>query len=96
MNKRILKAIIANLMDALDDEPESILTANQLDVVRQVVRDVEQRGDFLFDDPSEEYELGVVRAFIRRKSKLQGGWRLDIPPEKHEEFIQDVYEQLVK
>ena len=73
MNKRILKAIIANLLDQIEDtDGEPNLTPPQLEVAEAVREETSDAGDWQFDDTSPDYNLHVIRQFIHRKCDQMG------------------------
>jgi hypothetical protein len=78
MNKRILKAIIADAVDIVygsvqqndrtvrDIMDELGLTEEQAKVAIDITLDVSDREDWHFNDASDEYSAGVVDKFLER------------------------------
>lgn len=106
MNKRILKAVIANAVDTAygSVQPTEMhaeiikdtlgLSIEQARVAVNVTCEVAGKGDWQFHDDSDEYSLEVVRAFINRKVTAVGDtYTID---GNLEEFIQSVHKELVQ
>lgn len=79
MNKRILKAIIANAVDHIHGSvqpgerstdaliEELGLTKEQAQTAILVTGEVAEAKDWLFSDDSDEYNYEIVRKFVHRK-----------------------------
>lgn len=100
MDTRVYKAIIANLMDDLEqDDIEPSLTPPQLEVAQQARDETIANGDWQFDDISDRYNLHVVRQFVYSfcDGTFEGSTPVlyEMTGEKLEEFIVKLQE-LVK
>ena len=74
MDTRVYKAIIANLMDDLENEDiEPSLTPPQLEVANEARNEIMANHDWQFDDTSDKYNMHVVRQFVMRQCDTLGG-----------------------